>query len=219
MNRESDSYKDQTAPQTETKPEAEAAQPAPEPGPQAKPEAARPAPEEKPADRPEAAAQPESGADALRGELEEAKKQLAEAREALAKQKDAFLRTAAEYDNYRKRTAREKETVYSDATAEAVKEFLSVEDNLERALAQEDCPAEDLRKGVEMTQKQLRGALAKLGVSEMEAEGKPFDPALHNAVAHVEDKSLGENTVAKVLQKGYLLNGKVVRHAIVQTAN
>ena len=89
----------------------------------------------------------------------------------------------------------------------------------QRALAQEDCPAEDLRKGVEMTQKQLRGALAKLGVSEMEAEGKPFDPALHNAVAHVEDKSLGENTVAKVLQKGYLLNGKVVRHAIVQTAN
>lgn len=205
MNRESESNNETKVPQAETAAKAEAG---PKPAGAAQPEAGA-KPESKPA------AEKTDG----RAELEETEKQLKEARDALTKQKDAFLRTAAEYDNYRKRTAREKETIYGDATADAVKEFLSVEDNLERALSQKDCSAEDLRKGVEMTQKQLQAALSKLGVCEMEAEGKPFDPALHNAVAHVENADLGENTVAKVLQKGYLLNGKVVRHAIVQTAN
>ncbi len=157
--------------------------------------------------------------EALKKELEETKKKLAQTEEALAKQKDALLHTAAEYDNFRKRTAREKESLYGDATADAVKEFLSVADNLERALAQKECSAEDLRKGVEMTQKQMLAAFDKLGVSAMGGEGDPFDPALHSAVAHVDDKSLGENVVAKVLQKGYRLGDRVIRHAIVQAAN
>ena len=163
--------------------------------------------------------QKNSGAEALKNELEETKKKLAETEEALAKQKDTLLRTAAEYDNFRKRTAREKESLYSDATADAVREFLGVADNLERALAQKDCSAEDLRKGVEMTQKQMFAAFDKLGVTEMGGEGDAFDPALHSAVAHVDDKSLGENVVAKVLQKGYRIGDKVIRHAMVQAAN
>ena len=219
MNRESDSYKDQTAPQTETKPEAEAAQPAPEPGPQAKPEAARPAPEEKPADRPEAAAQPESGADALRGELEEAKKQLAEAREALAKQKDAFLRTAAEYDNYRRRTAKEKDGIYQDARADTVREFLAVYDNLERAMATEGDEDSPHKKGLEMIFSQFVEILNKLGVTRMDAEGQPFDPNFHNAVMHIEDESLGENVVADVFQSGFLMGDRVLRCATVRVAN
>jgi molecular chaperone GrpE len=189
-------------------------------GVKAEPEARSGTQEQPKAAPPEAKAEEKDSAEQeLRKELEEAKKKLADAEKALAAQKDTFLRTAAEYDNYRKRTSREKETAYSDATADAVKEFLGVEDNLERALAQKECSADDLRKGVEMTQKQMQDALKKLGVSEMEAEGKPFDPMLHSAVAHIEDEKLGENVVAQVFQKGYLLNGKVVRHAMVQTAN
>lgn len=197
-------------PETEVRPVSES-EPAPEAGKQgaAQPEAAEA----------ENSAKKDSAVEALKRELDETKKKLKETEAALAKQKDVFLRTAAEYDNYRKRTAREKQSVYSDATADAVKEILGVEDNLERALAQENCSAEDLRKGVEMTQKQMQDTLKKLGVSEMEAEGKQFDPLLHNAVSHVEDKKYGENVVVKVLRKGYVLNGKVVRHAIVQTAN
>ena len=158
-------------------------------------------------------------ADPLQKELEETKKKLAETEEAFAKQKDALLRTAAEYDNYRKRTAREKESLYSDATADAVKEFLGVADNLERALEQKDCSAEDLRTGVEMTRKQMLAALEKLGVSEMGKEGEPFDPSRHSAVAHVDDESLGENVISKVFQKGYCIGDKVIRHAMVQAAN
>ena len=157
--------------------------------------------------------------DTIRGEMEEMKKKLAETEEALAKQKDALLRTAAEYDNFRKRTAREKESLYGDATADAVKEFLGVADNLERALEQEDCTVEDLRKGVEMTQKQMLAALEKLGVTEMGHEGDPFNPEIHSAVAHIDDENLGENVIAKVFQKGYRIGDKVIRHAMVQAAN
>lgn len=158
-------------------------------------------------------------AEALKKELDEVKKKLTETEETLAKQKDILLRTAAEYDNYRKRTAREKEALYNDAVADAVKEFLGVEDNLERALEQKNCSVEDLRTGVEMTHKQMLAALEKLGVTEMGKEGEPFDPTKHNAVAHIEDENLGENVVAKVFQKGYCIGDKVIRHAMVQAAN
>ena len=182
-------------------------------------QAAEPAKEKPKAETQAGKPEKKESADSLRKELEEAKKKLAETEEALARQKDTLLRTAAEYDNYRKRTAREKESLYSDATADAVKEFLSVADNLERALEQKDCTVEDLRKGVEMTQKQMLAALEKLGVTEMGSEGDPFDPQLHSAVAHVDDESLGENVVAKVFQKGYRIGDKVIRHAMVQAAN
>ena len=133
---------------------------------------------------------------------EELEKKIHELEEALSKQKDQFLRTAAEYDNYRKRSEREKA---------AVLEILPVEDNLERALAQKECSVEDLRKGVEMVQAQMKSCLEKLGVSEMGAEGESFDPAIHNAVMHIEDENLGENVIVQVLQKGYKIGEKVVR--------
>lgn len=150
---------------------------------------------------------------------EELEKKIHELEEALSKQKDQFLRTAAEYDNYRKRSEREKAAVYADATAAAILEILPVEDNLERALAQKECSVEDLRKGVEMVQAQMKSCLEKLGVSEMGAEGESFDPAIHNAVMHIEDENLGENVIVQVLQKGYKIGEKVVRHAMVQVAN
>ena len=155
---------------------------------------------------------PEKEEDDLRGQLEKTSAQL-------AAQKDLFLRTAAEYDNYRKRTDREKTSLYADTIAEAVAKFLPVYDNLQRALSQPDCSLEDLRKGVEMVEKQMGETLEKFGVSAVGETGDPFDPAVHNAVSHVEDENLGENVVAAVLQKGYRLGGRIIRHAMVQVAN
>ena len=132
--------------------------------------------------------------------------------------KDQFLRLAAEYDNYRKRTAKEKEGLWSDAKADTVQAFLPVYDNLERAMKQETAD-EAYKKGVEMTMNQLKEVFAKLGVTEIEAEGKPFDPNLHNAVMHIEDENFGENTVAQVFQAGFMLGEKVIRFAMVQVAN
>ena len=143
------------------------------------------------------------GGKKAKAEKEAMQKKLEEAEEALKKQKDQFLRTAAEYDNFRKRTEREKAAIYSDATAAAVLEFLPVADNLERALEQQECSVEDLRKGVEMVQTQLKRALEKLGVAEMGVAGEAFNPELHNAVSHIDDESAAENVVAQVYQKGY----------------
>lgn len=132
--------------------------------------------------------------------------------------KDQFLRLAAEYDNYRKRTAKEKESLWADAKADTVQAFLPVYDNLERALKQETSD-EAYKKGVEMTMNQLKEVFAKLGVTEIEAQGQPFDPNLHNAVMHIEDENLGENVVAQVFQAGFMLGEKVIRFAMVQVAN
>ena len=132
--------------------------------------------------------------------------------------KEQFLRLAAEYDNYRKRTAKEKESLWTDAKADTVQAFLPVYDNLERALKQ-DTADEAFKKGVEMTMNQLKEVFAKLGVTEIEAQGQPFDPNLHNAVMHIEDENLEENTVAQVFQAGFMLGEKVIRFAMVQVAN
>ena len=136
----------------------------------------------------------------------------------MAQQEDKYLRLAAEYDNYRRRTAKEKESIWSEAKADAAVAFLPVYDNLERALKQ-DTADEAYKKGVEMTMNQLKSVLEKLGITEIEAQGKPFDPTLHNAVMHVEDESLGENTVAEVFQAGFKLGDKVIRFAMVKVAN
>ncbi len=184
-----------------------------------RPQAAPVVPTGRPEGEKAPAAETEKQAAQTAGELAQAQKKLKEAEEQLAKQKDILLRTAAEYDNYRKRTSREKQSAYQDATADAVKEFLPVADNLERALEQKECSVEDLRKGVEMVEKQMQDALKKLGVTTMGKEGEAFDPTLHSAVAHVEDEKAGENTVAKVFQKGYKIGDRVVRHAMVQVAN
>ena len=138
--------------------------------------------------------------------------------DALLQEQNKFLRLAAEYDNYRKRTAKEKESIWADAKASVVASFLPVYDNLERALKQ-DTADEAYKKGVEMTMVQLKDVLSKLGVTEIDAAGQPFDPKLHNAVMHVEDENLGENTVAEVFQAGFQLGEKVIRFAMVKVAN
>ena len=138
--------------------------------------------------------------------------------DALLQEQNKFLRLAAEYDNYRKRTAKEKESIWADAKASVVTSFLPVYDNLERALKQ-DTADEAYKKGVEMTMTQLKDVLSKLGVTEIDAAGQPFDPKLHNAVMHVEDENLGENTVAEVFQAGFQLGEKVIRFAMVKVAN
>lgn len=139
-------------------------------------------------------------------------------RQTIAEQEDKFLRLCAEYDNFRKRTQKEKEAIYSDATANAVKALLPVYDNLERALKQETAD-EAYKKGVEMTMTGLLKALEGLGVTEIDAVGQNFDPNIHNAVMHVEDENLGENTVAEVFQAGFMLGEKVIRFAMVKVAN
>ena len=138
--------------------------------------------------------------------------------DALLQEQNKFLRLAAEYDNYRKRTAKEKESIWADAKASVVTSFLPVYDNLERALKQ-DTADEAYKQGVEMTMTQLKEVLTKLGVTEIEAAGQPFDPKLHNAVMHVEDEAFGENTVAEVFQAGFQLGEKVIRFAMVKVAN
>ena len=131
---------------------------------------------------------------------------------------DKYLRLAAEYDNYRKRTAKEKESIYGDAKADTIKPLLAVYDNLERGIAQYD-EADVHRQGLELILRQFSEALTKLGVTEIEAKGQPFDPGLHNAVMHVEDETAGENTVVEVFQKGFMLGDKVLRFAMVKVAN
>lgn len=132
---------------------------------------------------------------------------------------DQHLRLMAEYDNYRKRTQKEKETIYQDAKADTITKFLEIYDNLERAVSQEGDEENVHKKGMTMIFHQLEGILTKLGVTVMDPKGEPFDPARHNAVMHIEDESLGENVVAQVFQKGFLLGDKVIRFATVQVAN
>ena len=131
---------------------------------------------------------------------------------------DAHLRLAAEYDNFRKRTAKEKEQSYSNGKADAVEKLLPVYDNLERALNQ---PTEDAayKKGVEMTMNELVKIFASLGVEIFGEAGEAFDPNIHNAVMHLDDDSVPENTITQVFQKGFKLGEKIVRFAMVQVAN
>ena len=131
---------------------------------------------------------------------------------------DSYLRLAADYDNFRKRNAKEKETLYAAGKAEAVEKLLPVYDNLERALNQATAD-EAYKKGVEMTMTQLVGILNGLGVEIFGQIGDVFDPNIHNAVMHTEDESLGENVISQVFQKGFKLGEKIVRFAMVQVAN
>jgi len=137
---------------------------------------------------------------------------------ALAEAEDKFLRLAAEYDNYRKRTAKEKESLWTEAKAQTVAAFLPVYDNLERALKQETAD-EAYKKGVELTMKGLQDAMAKLGVELIPAMGETFDPNFHNAVMHVDDDAVEENTVVDVFQQGFKCGEKVIRFAMVKVAN
>ena len=154
---------------------------------------------------------------------EEAKKEekpseLDTVKEQLAKEHDGYLRLAAEYDNFRKRSQKEKDDLYTLIKAETVGKFLPVYDNLERALAQETAD-EAYKKGVEMTMNQLVKVMEGLGVTSFGEIGEAFDPARHNAVMHVEQEGLGENVIAEVFQKGFLVGEKVIRFAMVKVAN
>lgn len=142
----------------------------------------------------------------------------------LAEMKDRYMRLLAEYDNFRKRTQKEKENIYSDAVAEVVKEWLPLVDDIERAVASsENMDADSVEKvaeGIRLIGKQVGNVLGKLGVEEIEsAQGTEFDPNLHEAVMHIEDDSLGEQQIAQVFQKGYSCKGRVIRHSVVQVAN
>lgn len=135
-----------------------------------------------------------------------------------AAETDRYLRLAAEYDNFRKRSAKEREAIYTDVKTDTVAKFLPVYDNLVRALAQ-DTADEAYKKGVEMIMHQFMDVMAKLGVTEIEAVGKEFDPEIHNAVMHVDDEALGENIIAEEFQKGFKLGEKVIRFSVVKVAN
>ena len=132
---------------------------------------------------------------------------------------DKFLRLAAEYDNYRKRTAKEKESIYQDAKMDTIGKFLEVYDNLERAVQQAGDEENVHKKGMEMIFHQLEGVLEKMGVAVEDPAGQAFDPERHEAVMHIDSEELGENVVSQVFQKGFLLGEKVIRFAKVQVAN
>lgn len=147
-----------------------------------------------------------------------AQEELEAMKAALAEQEDKFLRLAAEYDNYRRRSQKEKEGAWASSKAETAAAFLPVYDNLERALKQETAD-EAYKKGVEMTMTQLKEVLTKLGVEEIPALGETFDPNLHNAVMHVEDETAEENTIVEVFQAGFRTGEKIIRFAMVKVAN
>lgn len=160
--------------------------------------------------KPDKASNLKSENKALTAENEKLKKELAET-------SDKYLRMLAEYDNFRRRTQKEKEGIYADAYESALSAVLPVADNLERAALCTD--GESLSDGVKMIIKQFSEALGKLGVEAYGARGDAFDPVVHNAVMQIEDEELGENTVAEVLQKGYKKGDRILRHAVVKVAN
>ena len=139
----------------------------------------------------------------------------------IAEKDDRYLRMAAEYDNYRKRSAKEKEGIYSDAYADIISQVLPILDNMERALQYKDAQGDgdSMAKGLEMIMNSFSETLAKMGVAEIEALGKQFDPNIHNAVMHIDDEAYGENEIVEVFMKGYIKGDKVLRHSMVKVAN
>lgn len=166
----------------------------------------------------EAAEGAEAQAEAEKPEAAPAAETADPAAAALKEKDEQYLRLLAEYDNFRKRSTKERESAWQTAKAETAAAFLPVYDNLKRALTQE-CADEAYAKGVQMTMTQLTGILEKLGIAEIPALGEVFNPELHNAVMHIEDEAFGENTIAEVFETGFSANGKVLRFAMVKVAN
>ena len=149
-------------------------------------------------------------------------KEVEELGQKLTDMQDKFQRTLAEFDNFRKRTSKEKASMYDDGVRDTIEKLLPIFDNLERAIASVDGKVDEndpLLKGVKMTDKQLKEILAAMGVEEIKALGEKFDPNLHAAVAHVEDENFGENEVVLDMMKGYKYKEKVIRHSMVKVAN
>ena len=164
----------------------------------------------------EADAQPDgTGADEAAGTVQE-EKAAWEAR--LKEEQDKYLRLAAEYDNYRKRSIKERDALRDDIRSAAIADLLPVYDNLERALSAE-CSDEAFYKGIEMTMSQLKAIFESMGVSAIPAVGETFDPAVHNAVMHIEDDQYGPGEIVQEFQKGFRLGDKVIRFSMVQVAN
>lgn len=178
---------------------------------------------EKPAEAEKAAEkqpEPEKAEKAKKDEkADKAEKPAEPSAESLLKsEKDRYLRLLAEYDNYRKRSAKERESIYTDVRADTVTKFLPVYDNLARALEQATSD-EAYRKGVEMIMSQLKDILSRMGVTEIESIGQKFDPSLHNAVMHEHDETKGEGEIVQELQKGFKMGDKVIRFAMVKVVN
>lgn len=157
-------------------------------------------------------------ADGLPSETEKGKDTESVLEDTLAAEKEKYLRLAAEYDNFRKRSMKERENIYTDIRIDTVCRFLPVYDNLERAILQETSD-EAYRKGIEMTLNQMLEVMGKLGVTVIDAMNKPFDPALHNAVMHIEDESYGAGIIVEEFQKGFKLGDRVMRFSMVKVAN
>ena len=153
----------------------------------------------------------EETADERDAVIEELNKKLLEAN-------DKYLRTVAEYDNFRKRSQKEKEAIFSDSKTDIIGKFLPVIDNFERA-ASAETDLESYKKGIEMTVNQLLEVFKALGVESFGEKGEEFDPNIHNGIMHVDDESLGENVISEVYMKGYKIGDKVIRHATVIVAN
>ena len=152
--------------------------------------------------------------------LKKAEAEIERLKAELAEEQEKYMRLYAEYDNFRRRSAKERDGIYSDAYSDAIAQILPIIDNLERAAQYSaDDPESPMAKGIELTIKSCVDALNKMGVYEIEALGKPFDPNFHNAVMHVEDETLGENEIAEVFMKGYVRGDKVIRFSMVKVAN
>ena len=151
--------------------------------------------------------------------VDEKAEKISELEKELAASKEAHIRTLAEYDNYRKRSAKEKEGIYTDAKAVCMTELLGVVDNFERALDIKDSDFESYKKGVEIIYTNLMDTFKKLGVEAFGEAGEEFDPNFHNGVMHIDDPELAENVIAEVFSKGYKLGEKVLRPAMVKVAN
>ena len=172
----------------------------------------------------EECAKPETDASAAKkktrksdAEIEKLKKELEAKENELEELNDKYMRMAAEYDNFRRRSAKERENVYTEAYGDAISEVLPIIDNMERAAMYTD--AEKVSEGVAMTLKTFNDILEKMGITVVGQVGETFDPELHNAVMHVDDESLGENVIKEVFQKGYKKGDKVIRYAMVIVAN
>ena len=153
----------------------------------------------------------------LEAEIEKLQSELEEKKNEIAELNDKYLRLYAEYDNFRRRSAKERENIYFDAKSDTLKNVLPILDNMERATAFTE--ADKILEGMNLILKNFNENFTKMDVKEIEALGKTFDPNLHYAVMHVEDENFGENEVVEVLQKGYICGDKVIRYAMVKVAN
>ena len=152
--------------------------------------------------------------------LKKAESEIEALKAQLSEEQEKYMRLYAEYDNFRRRSAKERDGIYADAYSDALQQILPIIDNLERAAQySQDDPESPMAKGIELTIKSCVEALNKMGVYEIEALGKPFDPNFHNAVMHVEDESFGENEIVEVFMKGYVRGDKVLRFSMVKVAN